>query len=52
MITVAPRFRPVEFTATYSTATIQPVARRIAELASEVSDFEKGTPKRKRVPQA
>jgi DNA-binding transcriptional LysR family regulator len=52
MITVAPRFRPVEFTATYSTATIQPVARRIAELASEVSDFEKGTPKRKRPPQA
>jgi hypothetical protein len=51
MIPVTPRFRPVEFTATYSTATIQPVARRIAELASEVSDFEHSPPRRKR-PQA
>ncbi|HYZ45788.1 MAG TPA: LysR family transcriptional regulator [Xanthobacteraceae bacterium] len=42
VITVAPRFRPVEFTATCSVATIQPLARRIAELASEVSDFDKG----------
>jgi DNA-binding transcriptional LysR family regulator len=48
MIAVAPRFRPVEFTATYSTATIQPVARRIAELAAEVSDFEKAPAKRRR----
>jgi DNA-binding transcriptional LysR family regulator len=48
MIAVAPRFRPVEFTATYATATIQPVARRIAELAAEVSDFEKAPAKRRR----
>ena len=52
MIAVAPRFRPVEFTATYSTATIQPAARRIAELAGEVSDFQKGPAKRKRSQQA
>jgi hypothetical protein len=26
------------------------VARRIAELASEVSDFQEGAPKRKRLP--
>jgi DNA-binding transcriptional LysR family regulator len=50
VIPVTPRFRPVEFTATYSTATIQPVARRIAELASEVSDFEEVPAKRKRIP--
>src|SRR5262245_54142281 len=49
LIAVTPRFRPVEFTATYSTATIQPVARRIAELAGEVSDFEKAPTKRKRL---
>jgi len=40
------RFRPVEFTATYSVATIQPLARRIAELAGEVSDFDKMPAKR------
>jgi DNA-binding transcriptional LysR family regulator len=52
MVPVAPRFRPVEFTATYSTATIQPIGRRIAELAAEVSDFEKPPEKRKRIKQA
>lgn len=46
VIAVAPRFRPVEFTATYSVATIQPLARRIAELAGEVSDFDKMPAKR------
>jgi DNA-binding transcriptional LysR family regulator len=46
VIAVAPRFRPVEFTATYSVATIQPLARRIAELAGEVSDFDKVPAKR------
>ncbi len=48
VIAVAPRFRPVEFTATCSIATIQPIARRIAELAGDVSDFEKATAKRRR----
>jgi DNA-binding transcriptional LysR family regulator len=52
VIATVPRFRPVEFTATCSMATIQPIARRIAELAGEVSDFEKVSAKRKRAHQA
>jgi hypothetical protein len=48
VIAAVPRFYPVEFTATCSMATIQPIARRIAELAGEVSDFEKVSAKRKR----
>ncbi len=35
-----PCFPPVEFTATYSTESMQQVARKIALLAAEVSDFE------------
>jgi len=46
VIAVAPRFRPVEFTATCSVATIQPLARRIAELAGDLSDFDKVPAKR------
>jgi DNA-binding transcriptional LysR family regulator len=49
VIATVPRFRPVEFTATCSIASIQPISRRIAVLASEVSDFEKVRAKRKRV---
>jgi DNA-binding transcriptional LysR family regulator len=52
VIAVAPRFRPVEFTATYSIATIQPIARRIAELAGRVSDFEKAPARHKRIQRA
>src|SRR5262249_15277182 len=47
VITVAPRFRPVELTATCSVATIQPRARRVAELASDVDGFDKVPAKRK-----
>jgi DNA-binding transcriptional LysR family regulator len=48
VIAAAPRFRPVEFTATCAIATMQPVARRVAELAGEVSDFEKAPARRRR----
>ncbi len=49
VIATVPRFRPVEFTATCSIATIQPIVRRIAALAGEVSDFERAPAKRKRM---
>jgi len=52
VVAAVPRFPPVEFTATCSVATIQPIAQRIAKLASEVSDFEKASPKRRRTPKA
>jgi DNA-binding transcriptional LysR family regulator len=52
LIAAVPRFRPLEFTATCSIATLQPIARRIATLAGEVSDFDKVAAKRKRVQQA
>lgn len=41
VIETEPKFSPVEFTATTSTDGIHPVARKIAALAAEVSNFEK-----------
>jgi hypothetical protein len=52
LIAAVPRFRPLEFTATCSIATLAPIARRITELAGEVSDFDKAAAKRKRTQQA
>src|SRR5262249_2357774 len=46
VIAGAARLRPVDLTATYSVSTLQPLARRIAELAGEVSDFDKVSAKR------
>jgi DNA-binding transcriptional LysR family regulator len=41
IVKTTPSFPPVEFTATCSVESIQPVARKIAILASEISDFDK-----------
>lgn len=41
VIETEPKFSPVEFIATTSTDGIHPVARKIAALAAEVSNFEK-----------
>lgn len=41
IVQTTPSFPPVEFTATCSVESIQPVARKIALLASEISDFDK-----------
>ncbi len=38
---VAPKFRPVEFTATVAVGSLQSLTRRIAGLAQEVSNFNK-----------
>jgi len=38
-VNAAPAFQPVAFTATLSIDTVQPIAGKIAELAREVSDF-------------
>ncbi len=48
VIATTPRFHPVEFTATWGIATISPIARRIAELAAEISDFDKDGANRRR----
>lgn len=42
IVKTSPPFPPVEFTATCSVESMQPVARKIAQLASELSDFNKG----------
>lgn len=41
VIETEPHFGPVEFTATSSTGSIRPIARKIAVLAAAVSDFDK-----------
>jgi DNA-binding transcriptional LysR family regulator len=46
IIETEPKFSPVEFTATTSTDGIHPVARKIATLAAEVSNFEKQQPRK------
>ena len=40
-VKAAPAFQPVGFTATLSIDTIQPIAGKIAELAREISDFDR-----------
>lgn len=46
VIETKPLFGPVEFTATSSMESIQPIARKIAALAAEVSSFDKLREKR------
>jgi DNA-binding transcriptional LysR family regulator len=41
MVRTVPTFPPVEFTATCSTESLQPLARRVGLMAQQISDFER-----------
>lgn len=46
LVDTAPALAPVEFTATTAADGVEPLARRIAAIAAEVSDFNRGPPVR------